>query len=213
MRKKAFFLVLFGLGIFLLVQVVMPIIAYKLWEISLNRANEPLVSAAPSSTAILGVSIQNSGSFPAITSSNKRSSPLPYPEFSLTVPSIKLNKVKVVVETNEFEKNLAHLPGAALPGEKGNVFITGHSSLTSLYKPDNFKAIFANLPELKKGDQILVEAGGQVFEYKVTGLKVVDPKDVSVINPPDPQGRYLTLMTCVPPGLYLKRLIVLAELI
>lgn len=213
MRRKAFFLVLFGLGIFLLVQVLMPLISYKLWEISLNRQNEPLISAAPSNTEILGVSIQNTGTFPAIISGNKRTTPLPYSEFSLTVPSIKLNKIKVVVETNEFEKNLAHLPGAALPGEKGNVFITGHSSLISLYKPDNFKAIFANLPEVKKGDQILVEANSQIFEYKVTSLKVVDPKDISVINPPEPTGRYLTLMTCVPPGLYLKRLIVLAELI
>jgi LPXTG-site transpeptidase (sortase) family protein len=40
----------------------------------------------------------------------------------------------------------------------------------------------------------------------------VDPKDVSVINPPDGSGRYLTLMTCVPPGFNAKRLIVLAKL-
>src|SRR3989338_2620027 len=212
MKKRVFFLGLFGLGIFLLIQVIMPLISYKLWEIGLNNQNKPLASAAPINTPILGVSIKNSGNFPAIISGNKRSTALPYAEFNLTVPSIKLQKVRVVVETNDFENNLAHLPGVALPGEKGNVFITGHSSLASLYRANNFKAIFANLPQVKEDDQILVEAGGQVFEYRVVNLKVIDPKDVSVINPPDQTGRYLTLMTCVPPGLYLKRLIVLAEL-
>lgn len=200
-----------GIGVFALVQIIMPIASFKLWEISLNRQNIELISPDPNSTAVLGVSIESRNSFPAIVSSNSRAA-IPYPEFKLSIPSLKLEDLKVVVETNNFDQNLAHLPGSALPGERGNVFITGHSSLPQLFRQGNYKAIFAHLPEIKKGDEIQVSAGGQNFTYVVKSLRIVDPKETWVINPPDNQGRYLTLMTCVPPGLYLKRLVVLAEL-
>lgn len=210
--RRILALLLFCLGIILLTQVLLPLLSYKIWELTLYKQNEPLISSLPADQSILGVSIHSEGNFPAIFSDNKRTQPLPYTDFYLTIPSIKLDKAHVVVETNNFETNLAHLPGTALPGETGNVFITGHSSFAQFYKPDNYKAIFANLPNVKKGDQVLIQAGAQVFTYEIKGLNIVDPKNVGVINPPEPNGRYLTLMTCVPPGLYLKRLIVLAEL-
>lgn len=213
MRKKIFSLFSLGIGIFLLIQVVMPILSFKLWEITTYNENLALISPNPKNQSVLGVAVKNvDDSFPALFSTNKRVSTAPYSEFTISVPSIKLQDIKVVVDTNEFEQNLAHMPGTVLPGEKGNVFITGHSSLPQFYRPGNFKAIFAHLPEVKKGDEIIIEAGGQRFSYLVKGLKIVNPEEVWVINPPDEEGRYLSLMTCVPPGLYLKRLIVLAEL-
>ncbi|MCL5784154.1 MAG: class E sortase [Patescibacteria group bacterium] len=201
-----------GMGIFVLVQVVMPFASYKLWEMVIYQQNTPLVSPDLGDGSVLGVSVKNSENFPAIVSNNYRKGPPPYREFYLTIPTINLDNIKVVVESNNFDQNLAQMPGTALPGEKGNVFITGHSSLPILYDPKNFKTIFTHLPEVKKGDQIIVEANGQYFNYEVQSLRIVDPKDVWVIKPPDNEGRYLTLMTCVPPGLYIKRLIVLAKL-
>lgn len=189
----------------------MPLLEYKIWEIAVYNQNIALVSPDPEQK-VLGISIENKDNFPALISNSKRAIPPSYQNFNLTIPAIKLENIKVVVDTNDFEQNLAHLPGTALPGEKGNVFITGHSSLPQLFRPGNFKAIFAHLPEIKKGDSIVLDAGGQRFEYIVTGLRIVDPKATWVINPPDSNGRYLTLMTCVPPGLYLKRLIVLAQI-
>lgn len=189
----------------------MPLVSFQLWEISFYQQNQALVSA-DSSQPVLGVSIENQSSFPTFISSNKRTSQNPYDEFNLSIPSINLINVKVKVQSNNFDDSLAQLPGTALPGEKGNVFITGHSSVSQFYRADNFKAIFTNLPQVKKGDEVIAVASGQPYRYKVIGLKIIDPKEISVINPPEPQGRYLTLMTCVPPGLFLKRLIVLAEL-
>lgn len=211
MTKKVIFLFLFGLGIFLLIQILMPYLAYKFWEMTAYQQNISLISPS-SENQVLGVSIQNINNFPAFISTNQNFSTRPYQEFTLSIPSLKLERVKVVVDTNDFEQNLAHMPGTALPGERGNVFITGHSSLPQLFSSGGFKAIFAHLPEIKRGDEIIVDVEGQRFIYVVEGLKVVDPKEVRVINPPDPGGRYLTLMTCVPPGLYLKRLVVLAQL-
>lgn len=211
MKKKVFSLLFLGFGIFILIQVVMPLVEYKIWEISINNQNISLISSDPGQK-VLGISIESKDNFPALISNSKRLIPPSYQSFDLSIPSLKLENLKVVVDTNDFEQNLAHLPGSALPGEKGNTFITGHSSLPQLFRPGNFKAIFAHLPEIKKGESIILNAGGQKFEYVVSGLKIVDPKETWVINPPEENGRYLTLMTCVPPGLYLKRLIVLAEI-
>jgi sortase A len=117
----------------------------------------------------------------------------------------------VGVNSNDFEQNLAHLPGSALPGQKGNIFITGHSGLDNSMLAKKF-SYFKELPEVKRGDEIILNALGQQYKYIVESLKIVDPKDTSVVNPPDPSGRYLSLMTCVPPGFSTKRMIVLARL-
>ena len=74
------------------------------------------------------------------------------------------------------------------------------------------KAFFAKLPNVKKGDEVIVDALGQRYVYTVSELKIVDPKDISVIMPPDSTGRYISLMTCVPPGFNTKRLIVIGKL-
>lgn len=211
---KILSLVFLGIGIFVLMQVIMPLISYKLWELTEYSKNQSslLVSPVGKDQQILGISIEKTtNNFPAIVSKNTDGA-RPYKEFTITVPSIGLEGVRTIVDSNDLDKSLVHLPESALPGEKGNVFISGHSSLPQFYRPGNFKAIFANLPKVKKGDAIFVDAGGQRFEYIVEGLKVVDPSETWVINPPDSTGRYISLMTCVPPGLYLKRLIVLGRL-
>lgn len=212
---KSLSLFLLGLGVFIMMQVVMPILAFKIWELNNFDQGQLLANPKPAiisgnlAADVLGVSVENINNFPAFVSS--RVSQAAYQEVALTIPKLKLYDIKTLIDSNDFETTLAHLPGTSLPGEKGNVFITGHSSIFQSLKLKQ-KAYFANLPSIKKGDEILVEAVGQRFIYQVLGMRVVDPKDVSVIAPPDDTGRYLTLMTCVPPGFNTKRLIVLARL-
>ena len=205
-------LILLGVGVFILVQVVLPPLAFQVWQATALKGEALLVdpSKLDNSSQVLGVSVSQVGNFPALVGSTTTDAP--YNQFTLSAPSIKLKDTKVLVNSNDFEQSLAHLPGSALPGERGNVFITGHSFLTQFFSPTNFQAIFANLPNLKKGDEISLSAPSGSFTYTVVGLKVVDPSDTSVVNPPDEQGRYLSLMTCVPPGFNTKRLIVLAKL-
>jgi LPXTG-site transpeptidase (sortase) family protein len=211
MLPKVISLGFLGIGVFLLVQVVMPFITFKSWEIFALDKNQMLVNPIPKNNGnVLGVSVKNLGDFPAFYVNGQKVAS--YRDFKLTVPSINLYNSQVLINSNDFEKSLGHLPGTALPGERGNVFVTGHSSLPANIIQSGGKAFFVNLPKIKKGDEIYVETPGQLFTYVVEGIKVVDPKDVSVINPPDNEGRYLTLMTCVPPGYNIKRLIVLARL-
>ena len=209
---KAVPLAFLSIGVFLLMQVILPVVSFKLWLIGQNYNNQILVSPRDQNNAkVLGVSIQTKDNFPAIISSLKRESKADYAKFVLSVPKLKIDKAMVKVDSNDLSESLAHLPGSALPGEKGNVFISGHSALSQMFSLK--EALFGNLTELKKGDEIKINANGAEFKYEVVSLKVVDPSDISVINAPELQGRYISLMTCVPPGLNFKRLVVLGKMI
>ena len=134
-------------------------------------------------------------------------------EFFITVPKLKIENARVLVDELKFDKNLAHFPGTALPGETGNSFITGHSVLPQLADPKNYRAIFTRLSDLEIGDDIIVGIEDKTYHYIVQYSKIVDPHDTSVLLPISPTGRNLTLMSCVPPGTNLKRIVVIASLI
>jgi sortase A len=122
----------------------------------------------------------------------------------LTIPSIKLDAV--VVEGVTRKKLLmgpGHMPQTPEPGQAGNAVISAHR--------DTF---FRHIYELKKGDFILVQRAGRQFRYEVTGKKVVQPDDISVIAP-TPTSQ-LTLLTCYPTyyiGPAPERLVVFSKLV
>lgn len=128
-------------------------------------------------------------------------------EFTISIPKLKIFDARVKVDAEEFDEALALYPGTALPGEIGNAFISGHSVLPQFFNPKDYKKIFATLPQLKIGDEIIANVAGVEYRYLVESKRVIDPSDVSVIYAPV-RDRCLTLMTCVPPGTSLKRLIV-----
>lgn len=196
------------IGIFVLMQVILPVVSFQIWEIGQKYNNTVLTS--PKTSQILGISIETKDNFPAFISTQKRNSLPSYLEFNLTIPKIHLKETSVYVDSNDLSKGLVHLPGTALPGERGNVFISGHSALNNFWSKNAF---FAKLPDTKIGDRIEVFANSAKFVYLVMEIKIVDPTDISVIAPPDQTGRYISLMTCVPPGLNFKRLVVLGKMI
>lgn len=197
------------MGIFILMQVILPIVSFQIWWFGQEYSNKTLISPTKSKGEVLGVSVQNRDNFPAFVSNRTREVKPGYGQFQLSVPRLKIADSAVYVDSNDLSKGLIQLPGSALPGEKGNVFISGHSAV-SIFAGK--AAVFAKLTDLKKGDEILMEAGGSKFSYKVVDIKVVDPGDLSVIPAPEELGRYVSLMTCVPPGLNFKRLVVLGKM-
>ncbi|MDO8573787.1 MAG: class E sortase [Candidatus Daviesbacteria bacterium] len=197
-------------GVIMLMQVVLPTISFQLWAWGQAMNNQILVSPIRPNEQVLGVSVENKDNFPAFVSSSAPTERI-YDKFSLSVPKLKIQNVDVFVDNNDLSIGLSHLPGSALPGEKGNVFISGHSALRPAFSIK--QAFFSNLTDLKKGDQIIINTPGSKFVYEVIGFKVVNPSDLSVIAAPEPTGRYVSLMTCVPPGLNFKRLVVLGKMI
>ena len=110
-----------------------------------------------------------------------------------------------VMET--LNSKIAHLSGSGKPGEGKNVFITGHSS-SYWWNNGSQNTVFALLPELNQGDEIVVTYNGKIYRYAVSQKKEVSKKDVGDYLLGDKDE--LTLMTCVPVGTNLKRLLVIA---
>lgn len=132
-------------------------------------------------------------------------------EYTLSIPRLNIKKANVKVGGEDLAKSLVHYLPKSLPGQYGNVVIFGHSSLPQLYNEKDYKTIFTYLPSLSKGDGIYVEIDGVEYEYEIYDMFVVNPDQVSVLEQQN-DASYLTLITCVPPGTYWKRLIVKAKL-
>ncbi len=133
-------------------------------------------------------------------------------EYNLSIPKLNINLAKVIVDGQDLSKSLVHFYPQSLPGEIGNVVIFGHSTLPQLYNPKDYKSIFTHLPSLDKGDKVYLVVGKTRYEYEVFDIFVVDPEEISVLEQRT-DGAYLTLVTCVPPGTYWKRLIIRAKLV
>ncbi len=125
----------------------------------------------------------------------------------LTKVSIpKINLDAIVVEGTSRKQLLlgpGHMANTAAPGEAGNAVITAHR--------DTF---FRHIYELSKGDDIQIRRNGKLYTYEVTGKKVVDPEDLSVIK--QTKDKRLTLITCYPTyyvGPAPERLVVFSRLV
>lgn len=101
-------------------------------------------------------------------------------------------------------------PGTSKPGERGNVVITGHSSYFP-WKAGRFKDVFAILEEVKEGDKIAMFHKQKKYIYEVYKTEVVSPKNIEPLK--QTAEDILTLITCVPIGTDLNRLIIKAKLI
>lgn len=113
------------------------------------------------------------------------------------------------VMLENLQKGVVHYAGTALPGTgKGPIFITGHSSYY-WWDKGNYKTVFANLDKIETGDEIGIGYNNKVYLYKVYEKIVVKPEQVDVLQPVDQP--ILALMTCVPVGTNLNRLIVRAK--
>lgn len=135
-----------------------------------------------------------------------------YPDKTLFIPKIGVTTpVRYDVGANavmgELKEGVVHLSGSGRLGEGRNIFITGHSS-NYWWEEGQYNTIFALLPELENGDLIYLTDKGQLKRFKVTDKKEVRKSEVD--NYLASEGEQLTLMTCVPVGTNLKRLLIVA---
>jgi sortase A len=105
-------------------------------------------------------------------------------------------------DTSTLHRSVGHIPKTALPGQAGNSGLAGHR--------DTF---FRGLRNARAGDRITITTPNSTSSYVIRSTRVVEPDDVSVLNPTP--GRTLTLVTCYPfsyIGAAPKRFIVQAEI-
>lgn len=102
------------------------------------------------------------------------------------------------------------IPGASsVPGQAGNTVLAGHSSNDAFVNGD-YKFIFAQNEKLQAGDTIYVNYQGKRYTYSITKKEVVLPEEVDRLVYPTTKP-VLTLVSCVPLGTALKRLLITAE--
>lgn len=107
----------------------------------------------------------------------------------------------LVWETPAFA--VGHYIGTSNPGEAGNIVLAGHIS------SPHAGAVFKGLPKIAPGDAVTLYSDESQFLYRVTDIRVVEPSEVEVMLPTEES--VLTLITCVPDGVYSHRLIVTAK--
>lgn len=135
----------------------------------------------------------------------------PLAENQLFIPKIDVlaNIVWNIPEKDivaNLHKGVVHYDQSAFPGEKGTVFITGHSSYY-WWSKGPYDAIFALLNRLEKGDEIAINYKNTIYIYQVSESFVVSPYQVEVMKSSS-EKKSLTLMTCVPVGTNFRRLII-----
>jgi sortase A len=110
------------------------------------------------------------------------------------------------------KRGVAHFKGTPLPGDGGNSFIYGHSSVETFFsKHQNLpETIFTRLENVDIGNDIYIKRDDERIHYIVRKKKIVEATDFSIL---ETQGdkETITLMTCWPLGIGTKRLVVVAE--
>jgi sortase A len=129
----------------------------------------------------------------------------------MSIPKLNIKDALVSAVDDDLAVHLVNLGGTALPPDKGNAVVFGHSTLPQLFDPKNYKTIFAKAYELKVGDELFTNVSGVIYKYRIYNITVVSPEDTSVLEQ-DYSDSFLTLITCTPPGTIWKRLIIRSRL-
>ena len=140
-----------------------------------------------------------------------------YRDNRLIIPKLKINTPIIFSESNsphqikkDLKKGVVHHPNTAQPGEKGNVFIVGHSS-SYFWRAGDYDQVFALLDKLKNGDLITVYYQNKKYNYSVSEIFQVNPQETWIMD--SASEPIITLMTCWPVGTNLRRLVVRGNLV
>lgn len=149
---------------------------------------------------------------PTITTAPTAEPKLIIPKLNVDVPA----HFNIANDTATIDNAMNHgvaqfkIPGAdALPGQVGNLVISGHSA-GDIYSNNQYKFIFSGLERLQDNDLIYVNYNSVRYTYKVTKKQTVEPTDVAALVYPTSKP-ILTLITCTPLGSDRYRLLVTAE--
>jgi sortase A len=120
----------------------------------------------------------------------------------MEIPRLALSVIVMEgTSSRTLRRAAGHVAGTALPGQRGNVGISGHR--------DTF---FRPLRNIERDDVITITTAMGEYRYRVISTVIVGPDDVSVLDASD--NETLTLVTCYPfyfVGPAPKRFIVRAE--
>lgn len=219
-----------ALGMAILAGVAYPVVSYQFKDLKLfSSENSGLLSpvyyeskASDNNEPILLNSLdytKASSWFPGsaqnelFTTIKQISVPEKTPDsYSLSIPSLGIADSIVALRDEDLTKHLVQYPQTALPGEIGSPVIFGHSTLPQFFDPKKYTTIFSTLPKVKVGSDIFITYDGVEYTYRITKTFEVKPNELWVLRQ-DYSNKTLKIITCVPPGTTLRRLVVEGKLI
>jgi len=223
LRRLVFLpIILMGFGLFLVANAAFPILSYQFFvspRFSQTELIRPIAEGATDrlqtfTPVVLGEEeaedfTQVDRWFPTAPKTEIKPSKITH--YALSIPKLGIENAVVEISGEDLKKTLIQYPGTANPGQPGNAVIFGHSVLPQFFNPKNYLTIFSTLPTLKTGEEIFVNFDGIIYRYRIEEMVEVSPDDISVLEQRYDDS-YITLITCVPPGLYLRRLVIRGRL-
>lgn len=104
----------------------------------------------------------------------------------LEIPRLGLSAILIEGDdAKTLRRAVGHIPGTSLPGQPGNVALSGHR--------DTF---FRPLRNIRENDILVVTTLQGEYRYRVVSTRIVAPDNVAVLDPGT--GEILTLVTCYP---------------
>lgn len=104
----------------------------------------------------------------------------------IEIPSLGLSAIVMEgTRASTLRRAVGHISGTALPGQPGNVGISGHR--------DTF---FRPLRNIRQNDIVTLTTLSGEYLYRVVSTSIVSPNDGAVLDPGEDQ--ILTLVTCYP---------------
>jgi sortase A len=131
--------------------------------------------------------------------------PTPGPEHAIRIQIAAIQVDAQIVQGDSWEelkKGVGQHPGTANPGREGNLILSAHN--------DIFGEFFRDLDQLKPGDTVVLFTNQHSYTYEITGSRIVEPTEVSVMN--DTEDPTVTLISCYPYLVDNKRIVIFARL-
>ena len=214
-KKKKVAIIFMVIGLFFFLSAIFPILKFQLQSsLSFSQMINPLsLKSYNGSQNILGTVttdytqianwfVADSDSNNSQIFSNDNNS-----TYKISIPKLKIKDAIVSIGSMDLKKSLIQYPQTALPGQLGNAVVFGHSVLPQFFNPKSYLTIFSTLYKLKTGDEIIISFDKSEYKYVVEEMYEIQPTDLSVLEQRF-DSKNLTLITCSPPGTYIRRLVI-----
>ena len=115
---------------------------------------------------------------------------LEIPKLGVSMPIVGVPQSSSEWDVTWLGNSAGYLAGSAFPTWAGNTVITGH-----VWDAYNQPGAFAELKNLKYGDQVQIQAWGQTYIYEVRESKLVTTKNTNTVFQSEKYD-WVTLVTC-----------------
>lgn len=137
---------------------------------------------------------------------------LTVPKLNISAPLISAQNSDNAYIQNLLKQGVVVYPTSSMPGKPGASIILGHSAPPGWPKI-SYDWIFSSLNNLQPGDMIQVTSREEEYRYAVTKKFFLNRGEDMAISNTTSSISTLLLITCWPPGIDKKRIVIQAELL